>query len=473
MELIRRHQKLGDEIFIIHCKGELKDTFYNSCKGLFRCHLCISKFNHAMKILNINPKNIFTINLSPSKQTKDISFQNIKQLKSHTYKGVDVGMSTASDLISLQRDPSPNVQKIQRQLDRALKINCALVDQLPSIIKSISPDTVYMFNGRFSIYRTLMRICQQLKINCYIHERAGKPDRYSLTFNTSPHDFNYTKAEIKELWEKGDSKKETIAKKWFKDRAKGSAQAWYSFTSDQRKTLNHLNINQKIISIFISSEDEFEAISGWENPYFTNQNSGIDWLLNHFKEKSNILIVIRVHPNLANLKNSQTTYLNRLSGKNLLVVKANEKIDSYDLLKKSSLCITFGSTIGVEAVYWGIPSLLLGRAFYEDYPSILKPANLDELPTLLDTQISNSTQELNTSNVLSFGYWQETYGHKFKHFKVENLSNGLFEGNRIQGNKIILLLSGFMTLSLEIKAIFQGKTSLKFLLQKVKNKLPF
>jgi len=60
-------------------------------------------------------------------------------------------------------------------------------------------------------------------------------------------------------------------------------------------------------------------------------------------------------------------------------------VDSYDIVSAADVVLTFGSTIGIEAAYYGKPSILLGRAVYEDLGSCYVPSSHDELMKLLSS----------------------------------------------------------------------------------------
>ena len=61
--------------------------------------------------------------------------------------------------------------------------------------------------------------------------------------------------------------------------------------------------------------------------------------------------------------------------KNIYVIKPASKISSYKLLMNADKVISYNSLMGIEAVYWGKPSILLGRRPYENLEVVYKPKN--------------------------------------------------------------------------------------------------
>ena len=73
------------------------------------------------------------------------------------------------------------------------------------------------------------------------------------------------------------------------------------------------------------------------------------------------LFVLRVHPNLKFLKNTQNENIKKLvNNSNLIIIYPEEKLSSYELIRLSETIITFGSTIGIESTYMGKKSILIG-----------------------------------------------------------------------------------------------------------------
>ena len=51
----------------------------------------------------------------------------------------------------------------------------------------------------------------------------------------------------------------------------------------------------------------------------------------------------------------------KYSNKNTTVIKSYEKFDTYSLLFKSDIVVTYTSSIIVESAYFGLPSVSLGE----------------------------------------------------------------------------------------------------------------
>jgi hypothetical protein len=86
--------------------------------------------------------------------------------------------------------------------------------------------------------------------------------------------------------------------------------------------------------------------------------------------------------------------------------------------------ISFGSTMGIEALYWGKPSILLGRSFYETSRGLFIPKNHEETKFFISSTLSSSSNE----DAIKFGYWCGRFGTDFKSYSPSSVFSGKFNG---------------------------------------------
>jgi hypothetical protein len=137
-------------------------------------------------------------------------------------------------------------------------------------------------------------------------------------------------------------------------------------------------------------------------PLFRDQNDAISQLLSQLQERDDIHLYVRAHPNLSGLENAQMRGLYALRANNLTVITPESPIDTYALMDACARTLTFGSTTGVEATFWGRPSILYGRAYYEGLDVVYEPSSISELVTLLTVPHLDPKPRL---GALKFAYW--------------------------------------------------------------------
>jgi hypothetical protein len=94
------------------------------------------------------------------------------------------------------------------------------------------------------------------------------------------------------------------------------------------------------------------------------------------------------------------------------------------MLMGASRVLTFGSTIGIEATFWGRPAICLDFSFYDGLDAQYEPADEAELfSLLLGSDLAPKPRE----NALRFGYYLNTYGGEFRHFSTAQISDYTFQ----------------------------------------------
>ena len=193
--------------------------------------------------------------------------------------------------------------------------------------------------------------------------------------------------------------------------------------------------NNENVVVFNSSEDEFMAVGGeWESgKLFPTQYDGLKFM-SEYAKSSNTHFYLRIHPNLAGTQKSYLDLLSSLNHRKFTVIPPESKISTYSLLFKCDKVITFGSSIGIEATYWGKPSILLGPCFYKHLNVAHMPETTDSLKHLLENEIKPIDNKLGCIKMAN--HWLNpgtpVSGYSFKGGK------GLFNGERIPKGRSFL-----------------------------------
>ncbi len=468
LEIAAKHIDSGDDVHIIQCSGDLASCEPNPNHYSLRCNSCKSKRNKGLDLIKLPEENRHELALDKFNQSLEIpDFPTIQDLKDFQINNVDIGMAVTSTLISMVREPYPDVQYYKQFINKNLPMSLAVYNAMEYYLKEIKPDIFYLFNGRYAALRPALRAAQKLGVKTYVHERAGVLNRYSLTEDTYPHDLEYQKSQIEQCWndERPIAEKEELARQWFEERRGGKDQSWHSYTKSQIKgnLPEDFDPTKRNIAIFISSQDEFESVAGWENPIYRDQIDAINSIINGNIDE-NIRFHLRIHPNLKGLKNTQTRELSKLEASNLTVIPAESSIDSYELMDACEKIITFGSTMGIESVFWGKTSILVGRSLYENVGGCYIPKTHDELIYMLN---SNLTAKPNTG-ALKYSYKQAIHGHPYVYYSPESVRGGKFMGEYLTNPIITQMKSKILSVDLFSKLIFNLAYSIRKLTWKLR-----
>ena len=428
LEIAAKHIDEGDDVHIIQCSGDLTSCEPNRPHTKLRCAACKYNRDKGLSLIHLPEQNRHELDLNNFFKYLDVpDFSSIEELKSFEINNVDIGMAVASTLISKTREPAPDLSNFKNYIHENILMSNSIYNSIKYRLQQIEPDVFYMFNGRFAALRPALRAAQHLGVKTFIHERAGVLQKYILSEDTYPHDIEYKKNVTDNFWDDTlpDTEKEEMAKHWFEDRRIGKDQAWHSFTKFQTKMKlpDDFDISKRNIAIFVSSEDEFVAIDGWQNPIYKNQNDAINAIINADTDE-NIKFYIRIHPNLIGLDNTQTKGLSEFKSANLTVIPADSKIDSYKLMYACEKVVTFGSAMGIESVFWGKPSILAGKSLYENLGGCYIPSNHEELIDLINAHLN----PLSNLGALKYGYYQSQAGIPYFYYNPDSILKGKFKG---------------------------------------------
>lgn len=114
MEIVERLLEQNNTIYWLVCKKDFKVCFNNPTHDKWICNVCISRVKKGIQEVKKNTKNpekLVVIEYSNylkfeeyiAKQNLKFDFNSIQELKKYSYNGYDLGMATASSLVSFTR----------------------------------------------------------------------------------------------------------------------------------------------------------------------------------------------------------------------------------------------------------------------------------------------------------------------------------------------------------------------------------
>lgn len=435
IEVILNLLQEGKEVVFLGCNRELPICYMSQYHKESECSKCVfMQKNIRETLLQSKSKESkitfisYDSNLLINEELMD--FTNLDEIKSLVWKGYNIGWGIASSIISHYRDHIPDLKRHKVELNKEIKVSKFILDNIHVVYDQYKPDEIYLFNGRFSYQYPVLSFCISNNIDYSIYEFTAKSDQYRVIHNSTPHNIKNASDEILTRWEKelNYNLKYEIGESFFmKTRLGGKNSLDHGYIDYQKKNFlpSSIDLNKEIICVFNSSIDEFAAVKGWEKkiPLFKDEYKALSELCNAFKDDPDKLFVLRVHPNLKFLTNTQNKQIKELANiSNLVIIPAESKVDTYALIDCASKVITFGSTIGVEATYWGKPSILLGLSFYQNLDVTYIPQTKEELIILINTK---NLPPKNKNGGIKYGFWWMTLGEDFVHTSNEQIMSSL------------------------------------------------
>lgn len=447
LEVANQLIEQGWFIYSLVCDSCFDGCFYNPMHNLLACSICAARTTEYYPLIGEKGKDYIQQKMKrwPEVETFKVPFfKDNQELISYTYDGIDLGRGVLSSIVSIMRDNAVSSEKYPELIDAQLKTALTALKNIQHYIQVVQPDHVYLFNGRFADVYPVVAYCQQIDLpfTCLETERSNR--KYDIYVNDLPHSIRLRQEKIERLWQDENIpqlEKEQKANDWFQRKRKGQAVNVKNFIGQQEKGSLPANFDpaKLNVAIFNSSEDEMVAIREWKNTLINNQNDGIRWLVHACRDQPAIHFYLRVHPNLEGVDSEQVRGIQAMDYPNLTVIPADDPIDTYALMDAVNKVVSFGSTTGIEATYWGKPSILVGRAIYDHADCVYKPTSKDQLlQWILDADLPPKPQ----SATFLFAYYVKNRGIPFQWFQWKGKWNSTFKGKLIR--RIMPATFGFL-----------------------------
>lgn len=349
----------------------------------------------------------------------------IEKIQSYKYKNLNFGLSSLSTYISNIENDRPKISFRSFRLKKIFFESVIAFEITNKILIKHNPDLVYIFNGRFHVDNAIVKACHLNNIPIKLHERGSNFKKYEI-YEWPLHSYYNINKKILSYYNNknvNQKKYEEIAKNFFKFNREGKELSWISYSVNFERVDIDLTSKKRFL-YFTSSDDEVASLEFLENdkqPIFKTQRDCIKFLIKYFSTQNNKVLIIRVHPHKKKKSKELKTFWDNIKGENIIVIDSNSTIDSYQLIEESDIVLTFGSTIGLEATFWGKPSILLGSSYYMFLDCTYNPQNEQELIKLLNL---DDLVPLSRESTYKYGYYMMTYGKDFKYYKPKNLFEG-------------------------------------------------
>lgn len=370
-------------------------------------------------------------------------FKNLVELRKFQLDEHPVGMAMASYLISRSKSSIPNPIKYEKLMPKLFSTYFQIQDYLNTKITASNTDEVWLCNGRQLHERSVVEFCKTRDISFKFFEIGGDGSLLArwILHTHSPHDRVEFQKEIEAQWRMAHPSNYGSLDRWFEAKLNPNSNP---FTRRQVKNLD-LEIVGKYVVFYTSSDDEVAAISeDWDSPWGT-QIEAAKMLIETFNHMSEIKLIIRVHPNILTKNQSdQMMWRNLELNKNVILVNPESEVDSYMLMKNSEGVLTYGSTMGVEAAYWGKSLGLLSHARYDEIVENSYLDTIDELVKWLDAAAKQTLAKPRKLGPLMWANyfisagkpWQTTRIVERRHRKI-----GYLGSHKMRPNSYVVFLS--------------------------------
>ena len=365
-EKIHRETSNSKHVFFM-CNKALTSCSINVFNKRSICSICKHKAKKGFKIFKERNPNSELVKISRKNIINNSKVSNINnEIDKELLFGVH---STISSILRLDNMEllDKRWKKIKKKMHES---SIGLYYYFDKFLKNTKVNNFIIFNGRVSCARPLIEVSKNNNVNFNLFDAKNNGKIPYLSFNEMFHSINFEKKHALKLYVKFFKESKSIAEEYIFKKQNAIRTNDPAFTENQE--IGHidkeiLNLKKPLISIFVSSDDEYRFIgSDWAEFGLPDQIESINKMVNSPLSKK-YDFVVKMHPNQISMHSSIKNKYVELS-KTVNVLLPENKTDTYSLIMHSEIILNFCSTVGAEANYLRKPVVQIGASRFRLLP---------------------------------------------------------------------------------------------------------
>jgi hypothetical protein len=433
LEIMEEHLARGDQVYFFVCNSDLPCCARNPEHDILECVTCVSRRRTGERLVSGPFKKLSLVRLTEgdhrSLATLQTEWDEAAALEAYRIGNYDIGLAVVSTVISLTSDIYFDPKRNRKLVGELLRACAVAYYSAVNWIRELGLHAVYVQNGRGDCHRAVLRACELARAEYRVHERGHSMNSFGLWVNGTPHSIPFTTRLIRDFWDRGDpNERAEKGRAFYENKVKGLDYGWDSFVTSQRQDALPENWDPaaRNIALFTTAEDEFVGLGEeWVNRIYGDSPCALREIARGLAGRGlNARLYARVHPRLKGVNNRLAATLRDLQEPGLTVIPPESPISTYALMRATEKAVSFGSTTGIEAVYWGKPSIIAGRAFFEELGGTYNAASHAEVLDLLCADLQPKPIE----PALMYGYFYSSFGTPLRHYRAKSYTQGSFKG---------------------------------------------
>lgn len=432
----------GNEVTLLTCEAWQECCEANKQRALPHCLRCMGIQQHGDELLLgkvrrlplIRPEHRRVVPVWLNDALKDV-----ESLKGIEVDGFDLGYAVYSSLVDRVKEKYPDLAR-HREVTRRLIVDAYRIhlSARAHLLEGLF-DCVYVFNGRYAGARPWLRACKEMRVPFYTHERTTSLCRAIRIENRMPHNPDSYLPMILSAWEQFQNDPLALEEghQFFRERPQGVITGWdESFVKNQKSGSlpEGWEPDRRNIVFFTSSDSEFWGIQdSWSGGKSLDQKKAVLELARKlFALRPETRLYLRIHPNSKHEVLRWWDNIETLATPNLTLIPPESDISTYDLLWNAWACVAYFSTVGIEATYWGKPSLILQKAFYSGLDAVYEPTGIEEALHILCQESLNPKPQI---NALKYGVFIRRGGDPLPYSAAVNNYTMTFHGEILEARR--------------------------------------
>lgn len=263
------------------------------------------------------------------------------------------------------------------------------------LLDQINPQAVVLFNGQFFPEATARFLARQRNIRTVTHEVGLQPVSAYFTEGEATA-YPILIPDSFELNAEQNARLDSYLENRFHGRfTMAGIQFWPEMKGLDESFNNKAAGFKQIVPVFTNVI--FDTSQPHSNVIFPDMFTWLDLVLETVRAHPETLFVLRAHPDEERpgkaAHESVAMWVARNQAEklpNLMFVRADEFISSYELIQRAKFVMIYNSTIGLEASIMGAPVLSAGKARFTQYPTVFFPESAQVYRHQLETFLQNN-----------------------------------------------------------------------------------
>jgi len=299
-------------------------------------------------------------------------------------------------------------------------------------IKSVAPDQVVTFNGRCIQDGATVFAARRSEVSIQLVELGNLFTSNLQLFSVSPFSVLNRRQLQDKAWKNACDNAIEVAERGLNKKLGSPMHVGISWRSEFHKTYSFENSTGKKRAIFFPSSDVEVPIFDYIDGPTSFDGSQAEAFLSFAKiaKEFGYQIFVRAHPpgyrflTTAEIEDRIWGDLCQQVGATL--IESNSGVDSDDLIMQSDVCVTYTSSICINSILLGRPTLVLGQTEYSTY--VPNNCAFDDLE--IREKLGSGAFASPKSNLYPWGYWYEAGGTPLEYFSIMDSGKVVF-GNQI------------------------------------------
>lgn len=315
--------------------------------------------------------------------------ESIDDLSAFRVDGARIGIATLSSIVSLTTvHPARDYADFGDEFEMAW-VTANISAQIGQQVAALGYDEVYLFNGRHCFSRPFCDLLIAAGTRVLRYEQGAKGNSYILS------DKGVHRTDARAAMVRSTPFDAAAGEAFFESRLAKSTDdpaAWSAsfFTADQAAGRLPEGLDDaRILSFFTTSADEFLFVS--DKPSFGEFAGQMEAAVGVAEEarRCGATLVLRMHPHLQYKHESwrREWDFDRLRDLGVTIVPPGDEVDTYALVKRSQCVFTFGSMVGFEAAYLGIPCASFGDTLGNELGATVAISTADDIARMVEEPV--------------------------------------------------------------------------------------